>query len=76
MSPYVGEQENLQQGVQESRLLKFGQDDRATLLPSEFRVEDFDTSPSDVTIVMRSLTAGVDTAQKSDGEWGLCLHHA
>ena len=69
LAPYVGEQENLQQGVQESRLLKFGQDDRATLLPSEFRVEDFDTPPSDVTIVMRGLTAGV-TPQKSDGSGG------
>ena len=55
--PYVG--------VQKLLYLKFGQDDRGTLSPSEFLVEDFDSSASDVTIVMRALTPEA-TLQKRD----------
>ena len=57
-APYVG--------VQEVLLLKFGQDDRAILSPSEFLVEDFDTSASDVTIVMRELSSGATLQKKDD----------
>ena len=60
-APYVG--------VQKLSYLKFGTDDRAILSPSEFLVEDFDTSPSDVTIVMRSLLSGAEL-HKSDGSGG------
>ena len=56
--PYVG--------VQQFFVLKFGQDDRAILLPSEFFLEDFDTSAFDITIVMQSLSAGA-MLQKKDG---------
>ena len=51
--------------MQKLPALKFGQDDRAILSPSEFLVEDFDTSASGVTIVMRDLSAGA-TLQKRD----------
>ena len=55
--PYVG--------VQEFSTLRFGDDDRAILLSSEFFVEDFDSSAADITIVMTELLAGA-TLQKSD----------
>ena len=55
--PYVG--------MQKLPALEFGKDDRAILSPSEFLVEDFDTSASDVTIVMRELSSGA-TLQKRD----------
>ena len=58
-APYVG--------VQKFLSLKFGQDDRAILSPSEFLLEDFDTSASGVTIVMRELSAGA-TLQRKDGD--------
>ena len=59
--PYIGEQEFF--------MLGFGQDDRAILPPSKFFVEDFDTSDSDVTIVMSELSVGA-TLHKSDGSGG------
>ena len=59
--PYVGERKTV--------FLQFGQDDRVILLPSLFLVEDFDTSASDVTIVMRSLLSGAEL-HKSDGSGG------
>ena len=52
--------------MQKPFYLKFGQDDRVILSSSEFSLEDFDTSPSDVTIVMRNLTSTA-TLQKNDG---------
>ena len=55
--PYVG--------VQEFSTLRFGDDDRAILLSSEFFVEDFDSSAADITIVMTELLAGA-TLQKRD----------
>ena len=55
-APYVG--------VQEVLHLKFGEDDRAILSPSEFLVEDFDNSASDVTILTHNLSSGV--LQKND----------
>ena len=60
-APYVG--------MQKLPALKFGKDDRAILFPSEFLVEDFDTSASDVTIVMRELSAGA-TLQKRNAVSG------
>ena len=60
--PYIGERK--------TAFLKFGQDDRAILSPSEFLVEDFDTSASDVTIVMRELSAGA-TLQKRNAVSGV-----
>ena len=59
--PYVGEQK--------TTFLQFGQDDRAILLPSLFLVEDFDTSASNVTIVVRKSTsaATLPTLQRNDG---------
>ena len=54
--PYVGMQQLLH--------LKFGRDDRAVLLPSEFFVEDFDTSASHITIFMRNLTPGAKLQKK------------
>ena len=59
--PYIGEQEFF--------MLGFGQDDRAILPPSKFFVEDFDSSASDVTIVMSELSVGA-TLHKSDGSGG------
>ena len=56
--PYVG--------VQKFSSLKFGQDDRAILSPSEFLVEDFDTSASVVTIVMSELSAGATLYKRND----------
>ena len=53
--------------MQKFPVLKFGQDDRAILSPSEFLLEDFDTSASRVTIVMRELSAGA-TLQRKDGD--------
>ena len=57
--PYVG--------VQKMSYLKFGPDERATLLSSEFFVEDFDTSASGITIVMRNLTPEATLQKKNDG---------
>ena len=59
--PYIGERKTV--------FLQFGRDDRAILLPSLFVLEDFDTSASDVTIVMRSLLSGAEL-HKSDGSGG------
>ena len=50
--------------------LKFGTDDRAILSSSEFLVEDFDTSASRITIVMRELSAGA-TLQKRNAVSGV-----
>ena len=61
-APYVG--------VQKMSHLKFGTDDRAILSSSEFLVEDFDTSASRVTIVMRELSSGV-TLQKRNAVSGV-----
>ena len=55
--PYVG--------VQRVLYLRFGRDERATLLSSEFFVEDFDTPASGVTIVTRNLSSEA-TLQKRD----------
>ena len=55
-APYVG--------VQKMSYLKFGTDDRAILSSSEFLVEDFDTSASRVTIVMRELSDGATLQKK------------
>ena len=55
--PYVG--------VQEVLHLKFGQDDRAILSSSEFLVEDFDSSASDVMIVMRNLVSGAELQKRN-----------
>ena len=57
-APYVG--------VQKMSYLKFGTDDRAILSSSEFLVEDFDTSASRVTIVMRELSAGATLQKKNN----------
>ena len=61
-APYVG--------VQKMSYLKFGTDDRAILSSSEFLVEDFDTSASRITIVMRELSAGA-TLQKRNAVSGV-----
>ena len=55
--PYVG--------VQEVLHLKFGQDDRAILSSSEFLLEDFDSSASDVMIVMRNLVSGAELQKRN-----------
>ena len=57
--PYVGVQRI---GVP----LRFGEDERAILSPSELLVEDFDTSASNVTIVMRNLMSPAEL-HRSDG---------
>ena len=57
-APYVG--------VQKMSYLKFGTDDRAILSSSEFLVEDFDTSASRITIVMRELSSGATLQKKND----------
>ena len=59
--PYVGERKTL--------FLQFGQDDRVTLLPSLFVLEDFDTPASNVKIMMRSLLSGAEL-HRSDGSGG------
>ena len=56
--PYVG--------VQKETTLRFGQDERAILLPSAFFVEDFEPSAGSVTLVMRNLTPAAEL-HKSDG---------
>ena len=58
--PYVGVQ---RMGVP----LRFGKDDRAFLLSSAIFMEDFDSSASDVTIVMHDLTSPA-TLQRNDGD--------
>ena len=60
--PYVSEQKTV--------FLQFGQDNRAILPPSLFVVEDFDTSASNITIVVRKSTsaATLPTLQKKDGD--------
>ena len=58
-APYVGVQRI-------GAPLRFGKDDHAILPPSEFFVEDFDTSASNITIVMRNLISPAEL-HRSDG---------